>query len=157
MHRDFPADVFTACITDPLRIYIKWLLHVGKMQPLDLNDNMRNDDTIDEDFAYRLSGSYVSSVGMNKRQAERDLPKGKLRMIFECITDCIAWSVCDTETYTMLFKTDEMVASLFHNFLFAQVSLEGIDQLQRVMSFFNCHPVSKPAFPDLSFHHLWKV
>lgn len=25
------------------------------------------------------------------------------------------------------------------------------------MAFFNCHPVSKPAFPDLSSHHLWKV
>lgn len=49
-------------------------------------------------------------------------------MIFECITDCIAWSFCDTETYTTLFKTDEMVASLFHNFLFAQVCLEGVDQ-----------------------------
>ena len=42
-------------------------------------------------------------------------------MIFECITDSIAWSFCDIETYKELFKTDEMVASLFHNFLLAQV------------------------------------
>lgn len=28
---------------------------------------------------------------------------------------------------------------------------------QRILSFFNCHPVSKPCFPDMSDHHLWKV
>lgn len=54
-------------------------------------------------------------------QADRKQPKGELRMIFECITDSIAWSFCDIETYKALFKTDEMVASLFHNFLLAQV------------------------------------
>ena len=43
-------------------------------------------------------------------------------MIFDCITDCIAWNTCDNETYKMLFKTDEMVAALFRNFLLAQVS-----------------------------------
>lgn len=42
-------------------------------------------------------------------------------MVFDCITDCIAWNVCDVETYRMLFKTDEMVAALFRNFFLAQV------------------------------------
>ena len=42
-------------------------------------------------------------------------------MVFDCITDCIAWNVCDVETYRMLFTTDEMVAALVRNFFLAQV------------------------------------
>ena len=42
-------------------------------------------------------------------------------MIFNCITDSIAWSILDESTYHLLFNTDEMVAALFRNFLLAQV------------------------------------
>lgn len=42
-------------------------------------------------------------------------------MIFNCITDSIAWSILDESTYHMLFNVDEMVAALFRNFLLAQV------------------------------------
>ena len=50
-----------------------------------------------------------------------------------------------------------MVASLFRNFLLAQVGSGLQIELKRVMSFFNCHPVSKPCFQDMSGHQLWKV
>ena len=62
MHQSFPADIFTACITDPLRIYIKWLLLLRKIEPVDLSQEIQLDDVaekIDEDFAYRLSGTFV--------------------------------------------------------------------------------------------------
>ena len=78
-------------------------------------------------------------------------------MVYDCITDCIAWNQCDLDTYKLLLKTDEMVASLFRNFLLAQVGSGLQIELKRVMSFFNCHPVSKPCFQDMSGHQLWKV
>ena len=62
IHRDFPGDIFTACITDPLRMYIKWLLYMRSMRPAGLNQPFQDEDTIDEDFAYRLSGTYVTST-----------------------------------------------------------------------------------------------
>ena len=62
IHHDFPGDIFTACITDPLRMYIKWLLYMRSMRPAGLNQPFQDEDTIDEDFAYRLSGTYVSST-----------------------------------------------------------------------------------------------
>lgn len=42
-------------------------------------------------------------------------------MVFDCITDSIAWGALDQDTYRTLFKTDEMVSSLFRGFLLAQV------------------------------------
>ena len=110
---DFPADLFTACLTDPLRVSIRWFLHVRGIQPFSLTNCLHDDDNIEEDFAYRLVGGNY----------DRNLPRGKLRMVFDCITDCMAWNVCDMETYKMLFKTDEMVAALFRNFLLAQVTI----------------------------------
>ncbi|KAK8811716.1 hypothetical protein WA538_000502, partial [Blastocystis sp. DL] len=136
-HPSFPADLFTACLTDPLRISIHWYLYMRHLQAFNLTQDIVDEDTIEEDFAYRLEGSFH----------DRSSPRGKLRMIFDCITDCIAWNQCDVETYKRIFKTDEMVANLFRNFLLAQ----------RILSFFNCHPVSKPCFPDMSDHHLWKT
>lgn len=51
-------------------------------------------------------------------------------MVYDCITDCIAWNQCDLDTYKLLFKTDEMVASLFRNFLLAQVDVcPGVNPL----------------------------
>ena len=116
---DFPADLFTACLTDPLRVSIRWYLHIRGIQPFSLTNCLQADDNIEEDFAYRLVGGNY----------DRNLPRGKLRMVFDCITDCMAWNVCDMETYKMLFKTDEMVAALFRNFLLAQVALIPSGQL----------------------------
>ena len=62
IHHDFPGDIFTARITDPLRMYIKWLLYMRSMRPAGLNQPFQDEDTIDEDFAYRLRGTYVTST-----------------------------------------------------------------------------------------------
>ena len=120
-HPSFPADLFTACLTDPLRISIHWYLYMRHLQAFNLTQDIVDEDTIEEDFAYRLEGSFVRDLSSYHHQHDRSSPRGKLRMIFDCITDCIAWNQCDVETYKRIFKTDEMVANLFRNFLLAQV------------------------------------
>lgn len=56
---DFPADLFTACLTDPLRISIRWCLHMRNLQPFSLTKDLLEEDNIEEDFAYRLEGGNV--------------------------------------------------------------------------------------------------
>lgn len=58
-HSDFPADLFTACLTDPLRTSIRWYLHMRHIQPFNLTQDIIDEDTIEEDFAYRLEGGSV--------------------------------------------------------------------------------------------------
>lgn len=60
VHPDFPADIFTACLTDPLRMSIRWYLNMRHIQPFHLTKDILDEETIEEDFAYRLEGTEVS-------------------------------------------------------------------------------------------------
>ena len=62
VHPDFPADIFTACLTDPLRMSIRWYLHMRHIQPFHFTKDIINEETIEEDFAYRLEGSEVCKM-----------------------------------------------------------------------------------------------
>ncbi|CAM6047767.1 unnamed protein product, partial [Sphagnum compactum] len=94
---DLPADIFTSCLTTPIKIALRWFCP-RSLLPLDA-------DLID-----KIPG----------RQTDRKTPLGELNWIFTAITDTIAWNVLPRELFQRLFRQDLLVASLFRNFLLAE-------------------------------------
>lgn len=58
-HEDFPLDLFTMCLIDPIRVSIRWFLHLQKFQRFSRVRNNPKGDSIEEDYAYRLEGDPV--------------------------------------------------------------------------------------------------
>ncbi|KAI9272712.1 raptor N-terminal caspase like domain-containing protein [Phascolomyces articulosus] len=129
MNPDLPADVFTACLTTPIEMSLRWVV---MRNPL-LTTN------ITMDMVSRLPG----------RAAERRTPLGELNWIFTAVTDTIAWCVLQDqpELFKRLFRQDLMVASMFRNFLLAE----------RIMRSYQCTPMSTPQLPITHDHPMWQA
>ncbi|CAH0719697.1 unnamed protein product, partial [Brenthis ino] len=126
MSPELPADLFTACLTTPVKMAIKWFvlrtrLRVARHDLVDLIDKIPGQVT------------------------DRRTMLGELNWIFTAITDTIAWSSLPPELFQQLFRADLLTASLCRNFLLAD----------RIMRSYNCTPVSSPALPSLARHPLW--
>eukprot|EP00898_Chlorokybus_atmophyticus_P006828 jgi/Chlat1/7146/Chrsp57S06820 len=122
-----PADVFTACLTTPIKIALKWFVSRSLLKD---------------------SGLKLAAVdNIPGQQNNRKTPLGELNWIFTAITDTIAWNVLPRDLFQKLFRQDLLVASLFRNFLLAE----------RVMRSANCHPVSYPRLPPTSQHPMWQA
>ncbi|XP_063861372.1 regulatory-associated protein of mTOR-like isoform X1 [Scylla paramamosain] len=126
MNPDLPADVFSACLTTPICMAVRWhLLHnKGKLlQGVNLDD------------ADKIPGQL----------SDRRTLLGELNWIFTAITDTIAWNTLPRDLFQKLFRQDLLVASLFRNFLLAQ----------RIMRSYDCTPVSSPKLPPTHQHPMW--
>jgi len=93
-----PADVFTACLTTPIQMALRWFMYRNPLQ-LDLPN----------DILDRIPGS------LDKRKT----PIGELNWIFTSITDTIAWNVLPLPLFQKLFRQDLLIAALSRNFLLA--------------------------------------
>jgi regulator-associated protein of mTOR len=98
LNPNFPADLFTACLTTPIKVALQWFCQ-----------NNRLVDGISLDMIDNLPG----------RVNDRRTPLGELNWIFTAVTDTIAWSILPRELFHKLFRQDLLVASLFRNFLLA--------------------------------------
>lgn len=96
---EFPADIFTSCLTTPIKIALRWFCPRSLLQ-----------DSLHPDMIDRIPG----------RQNERKTLLGELNWIFTAVTDTIAWNVLPRELFQRLFRQDLLVASLFRNFLLAE-------------------------------------
>lgn len=126
MNPDLPADLFTSCLTTPIKIALRWFIlqNASKLLPeitLDLIEN-------------------IPGVLTDRRTM-----LGELNWIFTAITDTIAWNVLPRDVFQRLFRQDLLVASLFRNFLLAD----------RIMRSYNCTPVSSPRLPPTYHHPMW--
>lgn len=126
MNPELPADLFTACLTTPVKMAMKWfvLRERTRVAPHDVHD------LID-----KIPGQVT----------DRRTMLGELNWIFTAITDTIAWSSLPPELFQQLFRADLLTASLCRNFLLAD----------RIMRSYNCTPVCSPALPSLASHPLW--
>eukprot|EP00899_Mesostigma_viride_P008691 jgi/Mesvir1/17823/Mv12917-RA.2 len=122
-----PGDIFTSCLTTPIKIALRWFC---------TRSLLKNSG---------LSTSLVDKIP--GRQNDRKTPLGELNWIFTAITDTIAWNVLPRELFQQLFRQDLLVASLFRNFLLAE----------RIMRSFNCTPVSYPRLPPTHQHAMWNA
>uniref|UniRef100_A0A7S2SLK4 Raptor N-terminal CASPase-like domain-containing protein n=1 Tax=Mucochytrium quahogii TaxID=96639 RepID=A0A7S2SLK4_9STRA len=126
---DFPADIFTSCLTTPIKIALRWFV-------------MSNRTSMDP------IGITVDMVDLVPgKLGDRKTPLGELNWIFTAITDTIAWTVLPRSLFRKLFRQDILVASLFRNFLLAERLLKSV----------NCNPMSSPALPPTWQHHLWQA
>lgn len=128
MHPDLPVDLFTACLTTPIKAALHW--YVSQKNLCQLLPGL----TID--LLEKIPGQ------INDRRTMM----GELNWIFTAITDTIAWNVLDSELFQKLFRQDLLVASLFRNFLLAE----------RIMKSLDCTPVSHPQLPLTHEHPLWQ-
>ncbi|CAI5979772.1 unnamed protein product [Closterium sp. NIES-65] len=96
---DLPADLFTACLTTPIKIALQWFCSRSLLR-----------DSLDPEMVERIPG----------RQSERKTALGELNWIFTAVTDTIAWNTLPTHLFQRLFRQDLLVASLFRNFLLAE-------------------------------------
>ena len=127
MDPDLPADLFTSCLTTPIRIALRW--YVLQKNISRLNPNI-NQDMID-----KIPGTVTDRKSM----------LGELNWIFTAVTDTIAWNSLPKDIFQRLFRQDLLVASLFRNFLLAE----------RIMRSYGCHVCSRPALPPMYEHRLW--
>eukprot|EP00878_Enallax_costatus_P021564 GHUV01022841.1.p1 GENE.GHUV01022841.1~~GHUV01022841.1.p1 ORF type:complete len:517 (+),score=128.96 GHUV01022841.1:223-1773(+) len=124
---DLPADVFTACLTTPIKVALRWFC----------SRSLLRHDGISKELIDRIPG----------RQTDRKTPLGELNWIFTAITDTIAWNSLPRALFQKLFRQDLLVASLFRNFLLAE----------RIMAASNCSPVSYPRLPPTHQHPMWQA
>lgn len=126
MNPDLPADLFTSCLTTPIKIALKWytLQNTAKLVP-----------NISYDLIERIPGQ------LNDRRTM----VGELNWIFTAITDTIAWNTLPRDLFHKLFRQDLLVASLFRNFLLAD----------RILRSYDCIPISSPALPECYRHPMW--
>jgi len=122
---DLPADVFSACLTTPVKMALHWFC----------TNSVLREQGITVDIIDNIPGM----------QNNRKTPLGELNWIFTAITDTIAWNVLPRKLFQRLFRQDLLVASLFRNFLLAE----------RIMRANNCTPVSSPRLPPTYNHPMW--
>ncbi|PSN48417.1 Regulatory-associated protein of mTOR [Blattella germanica] len=126
MNPDLPADIFTSCLTTPIKIALRWFVmqSTSKLVP-----------KISMDLIDKIPGQ------LNDRRTML----GELNWIFTAITDTIAWNTLPRDLFQKLFRQDLLVASLFRNFLLAE----------RIMRSYDCTPVSSPKLPPTYQHPMW--
>ncbi|KAI7750720.1 hypothetical protein M8C21_013022 [Ambrosia artemisiifolia] len=96
---EFPADVFTSCLTTPIKLALRWFCTRSLLH-----------ESLDYSLIDRIPG----------RQTDRKTLLGELNWIFTAVTDTIAWNVLPHDLFQRLFRQDLLVASLFRNFLLAE-------------------------------------
>ncbi|XP_066914633.1 regulatory-associated protein of mTOR-like [Clytia hemisphaerica] len=126
---DLPADLFTACLTTPMKVALKWFISQKSYHNLVPG--------ITNELLDKIPGQ------LNDRRT----PLGELNWIFTAVTDTIAWNTLPRDLFQKLFRTDSMVASLFRHFLLAE----------RVMRSYNCTPVTCPKLPSMYHHPMWQA
>lgn len=94
---ELPADLFTACLTSPLRVALSFVRRDGLV-------------ALPDELLERVPGS----------PSERRTPAGELNWIFTAVTDAIAWATLPRDLFRRLFRQDMLLASLCRNFLLAQ-------------------------------------
>ncbi|XP_078483485.1 regulatory-associated protein of mTOR-like [Ciona intestinalis] len=126
MNPELPADLFTSCLSTPIKTALQWFCHQrqGTLSP-----------GITLDLIEKIPG----------RLNDRRTPLGELNWVFTAITDTIAWNILPRELFQKLFRQDLLVASLFRNFLLAE----------RIMRSYRCTPVSDPPLPPTFRHPMW--
>jgi regulatory associated protein of mTOR len=91
MHPDFPADIFTSCLTTPIPIALRWFVRQNR---------------------HSMAGLSLDSLkdGIPGMTNDRKTPLGELNWIFTSVTDSIAWNLLPKPLFRRLFRQDLMVA-----------------------------------------------
>lgn len=128
LHPDYPADIFTSCLTTPIQMALRWFVR----------RNQHSMGSLDPEAVDAIPG----------QANDRKTPLGELNWIFTAITDTIAWNVLPKPLFQRLFRQDLLVASTVRNFFLAD----------RILRSLNCTPQSYPPMPPgIADHPLWQT
>lgn len=128
MYPEYPADIFTSCLTTPIEMALRYFIR-------------RNPQSMGN-----ISAQVVDAIP--GKPNDRKTPLGELHWIFAAVTDCIAWNVLPKPLFQRLFRQDHLVAGIFRNFLLAD----------RILRSLNCTPHSYPPLPPgVNNHPLWEA
>ena len=94
MYPELPADLFTSCLTTPIKMALRWFVMQGHGM-LATNVTVKMLDSIPGQFG------------------DRRTMLGEFNWIFTAITDTIAWNRLPRDLFQKLFRQDMLVASLF--------------------------------------------
>jgi regulatory associated protein of mTOR len=86
---ELPADIFTSCLTTPLKMALRWYMMHESVMGLTV------------DMLDHIPGA------LNDRKS----PLGELYWIFTAVTDTIAWNVLPRGLFHQLFRQDLLLAS----------------------------------------------
>ena len=123
MNPELPADLFSSCLTTPIKMALRWFI-------------LQKHAMLATDVSIELLDKIPGQI------SDRRTMLGELNWIFTAVTDTIAWNSLPRDIFQKLFRQDLLVASLFRNFLLAE----------RVMRSYDCTPVSQPALPTTHQH-----
>ncbi|KAF7972619.1 hypothetical protein HWV62_17360 [Athelia sp. TMB] len=96
---ELPADVFTACLTSPIDIALRYFI-------------------MNHQLPYNITAEMVGQLPGDLK--DRRTPLGELNWVFTAITDTIAWTSFPRDVFTRLYRSYLLIASLFRNFLLAE-------------------------------------
>ncbi|PAA49843.1 hypothetical protein BOX15_Mlig010836g3, partial [Macrostomum lignano] len=128
MNPDLPADLFTACLTTPIKAALHWYW-------------IRYSNRLSPDLTLAMLSNIPGKL------SERKSMLGELNWIFTAVTDTIAYNSIPRDLFHRLFRYDTLLASLFRNFLLAE----------RVLVSYGCTPVTHPLLPPMHKHPLWSA
>eukprot|EP01029_Cantina_marsupialis_P000803 TRINITY_DN105_c0_g2_i2.p1 TRINITY_DN105_c0_g2~~TRINITY_DN105_c0_g2_i2.p1 ORF type:complete len:1377 (-),score=237.03 TRINITY_DN105_c0_g2_i2:973-5103(-) len=127
-HPSLPADIFTACLTTPVKIALRCFVANNPLSVVQISIK-------------KLEEQICGSPG------KRQTPFGQLNWLLTTITDSIAWQVLPHDIFQKYFRQDPMISSLFRNFLLANKILRSM----------GATPQSIPALPPTDQHPLWET
>jgi len=129
MNPKLPADILTSCLTDPLKMSLKWFC----LQPMIVKN-------VTSEMIDKIPGSIT----------DRNSALGELNWIFIAITESIAWSMLPKVLFRKLFRTDRLVSSLMRNYLLAERILHTCNCSP------SCHP-SLPQMDHHPLWQVWDM
>lgn len=86
--------------------------------------------------------AYSSITNLNLNSNTQNI----FESLLDVFTETIAVDTLPTELFYRLFRTNDVVSSIWRRFLLAQ----------KLMKYFGLHVKSIPDIPDMSEHHLWE-
>eukprot|EP00980_Cylindrotheca_fusiformis_P012282 scaffold3001_cov122-Cylindrotheca_fusiformis.AAC.7 len=138
MQPEYPRDIFTSCLTTPIKIALRWFVRQNKTS---MGSFVRQNNTLGS-----LNPEDIDAIPGN--HLDRKTPLGELNWVFITITDSLAWNVLPKPLFQRLFRQDLLVASMFRNFLLAD----------RILRSMKCTPQSYPPLPPgVADHPLWQA
>ncbi len=125
--KGLPADLFTSCMTHPLKTSLRWrTVRIGQ-SPLTPQLSVEDVDTFPGNIK------------------ERKTPLGELHWCLMAILDTICYDALAPPLFAMLCRSDAMMASLTRNFHLARFLMRQL----------RANPVSMPSMPATHDHPLW--
>lgn len=122
-----PADIFTASLTTPIKLLLKWSLCSGRVG-----------------ISLLKAFHYIIDM-LPGKLTEKGTPLAELQKLLITITDTIAWSTFSRPLFHRLFRQDLFTSTLYRNYLVGE----------RILASYNVHTFSYPSLPSTANHPLW--